>query len=63
MIEPLPRACRFMSGKEWVPGILHAWSQNHVYFHENTGHFPVGIVEDGTGSMHIIPVEHIKMEK
>jgi hypothetical protein len=61
-LAPLPRACRFKVGDDWIEGTVHAWSTDFEEYEAGPALYPVGIVEDARGRMHSICVSHITFE-
>ena len=46
--------------KEWLGGVLLAWSTDHVEYDSGPGHFPTAIIEDTkTSQVKSIPVANI----
>ena len=55
----LPRPCWFKVAKEWSPGTLHMWGMDST----DLGDYPIGVVEDIAGFIHVVSAEEIRLCK
>ena len=47
---------------DWQPGMLHMWGTDYEEFETGPGPFPIGVIEDRTGTVHSISVDRIRMK-